>query len=169
MKIQVIFFEDWDVWKYDVSSSLYACVNDLNEARARNQALSCSIVFNYSYFFGVVLASVISTIPDNACIIIRGQHSLRIKQWNHLVLGSVTGSDTLCQQTYWLRGNTDWKVQIECESLTDGSSSHCFLNSSLVGRDIFRRHFRAIAVKEGLSVVSCLPGDYSNRKGEDFE
>ena len=148
---------------------MYACVNELNEARARNWALSCSIVFNYSYFLDMVLASIISTIPHNAWVMIRGQHSLRTNQWNHPVLGCVTGGDTFFLPTHLLTerraSSSDCASLIEWESLTDGSSPHCLLNSSLVGGDLSRRYFRAFAVKEGLSVISWLPGDCPNHEG----
>lgn len=57
-----------------------ACVNELNEVRARNREFSCYTVFNYSYFFGTVLVRLIGTISDNAWVRIRGQHSLRTSQ-----------------------------------------------------------------------------------------
>lgn len=147
---------------------MYACINELNEARTRNWALSCSTACNYSYFLGMVLASIISTIPDNAWVMIRGQHSLRTNQWNHPVLGCVTGGDTFSLPRHLLtqrrESSSDWECLTEWESLTDGSSPHCLLNNSLVRGDLSRRPFRAFAVKEGLS-VDFLP---SRRRPEPW-
>lgn len=94
MKIQIILFEAWDAWKCSSPPSMLACVNELIEIKARNWEFSCYTVFNYSYFLGMVLVRLISTISDNAWVRIRGQHSLRTNQWNHPVLGCVTAGDT---------------------------------------------------------------------------
>lgn len=101
---------------------------------------------------------------------IRGQHFLRTNQWNHPVLGCVTGGDIFSlpadqeeRDVFWLR-EPNWG-----ESLTDGSSLHCLLDSSLVGGDLFRRCFRAFEVREGSSVISWFPGDCQNHEGENCE
>lgn len=94
MKIQIILFEAWDAWKCSSPPSMLACVNELIEIKARNWEFSCYTVFNYSYFLGMVLVRLISTISDNAWVRIRGQHSLRTNHWNHRVLGCVTAGDT---------------------------------------------------------------------------
>lgn len=164
MKIQTIFFEDWDAWKWGSLPSTHACVNELKEARARNGKFSCSKLFNYSYFFGMYSVRLISSISDYAWVRIRGQHSLRTNQWNHPVLGCVTASDTFPLPT---------------NPLTKSKRASCLSEPSWAGvvhwwgqpsfpkeqpgsRGLFMRCFRAFAVKEGSSVISWLSGDRPN-------